>query len=223
MRLSYLFVGTCLVSSLAIGLWWLTSSDRNDGDGRVSEERLAPVEAWRTLEKGAKADPSPAVTRRRMLRNFPIMRGSPERMPLTTAARIRSTIGAPAGSLDLENAQRIQTAAGSSIWIVNGKGSITCLVQGHHGYFGCTTTADFAAHGLSIGMAEPSKKEGGPPRGFHVLGAAPDWVNVVKVRVGNGTPRNVAVRGGTYVTGPADVPIFVVGLCEGVGRGCRPA
>ena len=74
----------------------------------------------------------------------------------------------------------------------------------------CDAMARVAKHGLSLVVFEPPDHPGGPLRDFLVLGAAPDWAEAVRVKVGNKI-RRVAVRGNTYAL-HTEAPITMLRL-----------
>ena len=155
-------------------------------------------------------------------RNFPVMRGAPEEMPRSTRAHIRSTLGSALNRLDYTGAQHASTPHGG-IWLVNGEirgNDVTCMMQGGRGYFGCTTRADFAAHGLALGMASGGQRHGGHPRALYLLGRAPDWVKRVRVQIGHDRTQAIPVQSSIYALHSSDEPIFVDAFCSSNGM-CR--
>ncbi len=221
-----MFRALLVAGGVAAACLWLMLGDGDGsnvsaGAAKGAATRASPM--WRNLRSQAAAGALATGTRLSELRTFSVMRGAPEPMPAGTDLHIRSTVGAPSGSFELEDAQRLHTSDGS-LTIVNGKGSgrgITCIVQGSRGYVGCTTTAEFAVHGLALGIAKSPGVPGGHPREFYVLGVAPDWVKSVELRIGAGRTQNVPVRGNAYTTGPAKAPVFVERFCRSDGGGCK--
>jgi hypothetical protein len=165
---------------------------------------------WNSLARKAQTSPPQAHGRLMQARKFPIMRTAPEKMPSRMDAHIRSSMGSPPRSFDLENAQLVGTADGD-IWIVNGQNAgtgITCLVQANGGAVACTTASDFISHGLALGTADPAKQDGGRPEVFHLLGVVPKWVSAVQVRIGGRRIRRIPVSENSYAM-RADAPLFI--------------
>ncbi len=218
------FTRVALIGLSVACVWYaLVSSGQGEPGGSPGAENgvvAIPSSIWSALERRAKAGPSQAATRRRQLRNFSIMRSAPERMPPSTGRHIESITGVPPSSLDLGSAQYAYSASGG-IWLVNGR-KITCMVQGRRGSLACATTADFAARGLVLGTAKAPKKDGGPPRSFRVLGIAPNWVDLVQVRIGIRKARSIPVVDHVYAL-HASVPIFVERFCGRPDQSCRSA
>jgi hypothetical protein len=208
--------GSVALAGFAIACaWHVFTHDQHDKFHADKVVKVNSPPMWEALEKKAKAGPSQASARRRQMRSFPIMRSVPEGMPSSMEGHIRVTTGAPPAGLNTRTAQRLHTSDGD-VWIVNGR-STTCIVKGA---LACTTTADFAAHGLVLGMAKSSKRAGGPPRDFQLLGLAPKWVRAVQVTIGRAM-RRIPVRFNAYAM-RSDVPSFVVGFCKGMHQACQP-
>ncbi len=150
--------------------------------------------------------------------------GDPEvELPPDVEVSLRRVVGP--GALRVDSAHFARTSSGG-IWIVMGEASgesVACLVQAGQGAASCSPLAEAARNGLSLGIVEPAKDPGKPPRGFLVLGVAPDWVKLAQLRVGVGkdaTVRTVPVRGNAYAL-RAKAPILVEGFCGLNRRSCR--
>lgn len=202
------------------GVVWFLGRSHGDpsSESKPSIGKQAMASAmWPALEDESSGPPTRALARRRLRQNFRVMRGSSERMSVRLAAHIEAMAGASPNSLELESAQRIMKG-GRPLWIVNGR-EITCIFQGA---LACTTTADFADHGLVVGMASSQGKGSSRPRDFRILGVAPSWVAAVQVRVGSRNTWRIPVRSNVYGMRSA-APSFVVGFCGATAaQTCRP-
>jgi hypothetical protein len=179
------------VALVATGAVWRLVS----GAGEASDTTRSVVAAphagiWRRLQSG----PSATVARRAERRRFRLMRGPVEAMPMSLQTRVKAVLGAPS-SARFARTQLAQTHAGG-VWVVELE-KATCLVQAGSGAAACDSTAGFVRRGIVLGLFEPPTPAGGPPRGFLVLGIAPDWARTVALGVGNRV-RRVRVHGNVY-------------------------
>lgn len=185
---------SCLLIAAAVGLWYWSpwSGDPGTANALHDDTPAGRAVLWHEIRKQAKTGPSPAASRKALLRALRIMRGRPERMPPRMRAHIRKTIGTPPGGLRLERAQYARTSAGG-IWITSGK-RVTCLAQADRGAVACDSVAAFAEQGLVLGAF---KAPAGRPRDFLVLGVAPDWAMAARLQTRDG-PARVPIQGNAY-------------------------
>jgi hypothetical protein len=170
---------------------------------------------WNAMSADAAGRRDQLSTQRRFRREFFIARSPTELLPKPVDQYLRATLGAPPGSFALGTAQHVRSLSGE-IWVIHGKrkgSGITCIVQGADGYVGCTSSSDFAARGLALGMARPSRQGSNRPQDFQLMGIAPDWVKTVQVRVGSRTVWAIPVRGSIYSL-RAKAPMFVERFCN---------
>lgn len=185
-----------LLVGLVGGIWYL-SARSGEGSAIHPAGAAAPDSGLEELQKKAETGPSPVVSRRGERRAFQIMQGRFERMSPRMKGLIETTFGTRHTGLQLDRAQYARTEDGG-IWIVDGK-NITCLVQASHGALACGTTAEVVDNGLVLGLYAAPERATESTRRFVVLGIAPDWAKVARLKVGS-TIRAVAVRGNSYAS-----------------------
>ncbi len=91
--------------------------------------------------------------------------------------------------------------------MVNGEGSVTCIVQATGGAISCTNTTTFLQRGLILGVFTAIKNPAEKPHDFFAWGIAPDWAKKVLLKVGD-MIQPVAVRHNGYAL-HAHVPIIL--------------
>jgi hypothetical protein len=190
-------------------------------NGAKAQDPTHHLALWATLQQRG-SQSSPSHIRRLQLKNFSLMRGPSEPMPQRVGTHVTATMGAPSDSLDLSHAQ-VAPIRNGHIWIVSSRDlTVTCILQGNLGSLSCDTASTVAARGLVLGLAKPPQREGQTTHNFYALGIVPDWVKVVKVRLGDKGKRNVIVSGNTFITPhAAHVPVLISLFCNEEGQRCR--
>lgn len=203
----------------AVGVAWVWSACAHEDD---SSPREAPPSRPRPAGANEAIAKDVAEGWGELHRAFPFAKSPTESLPARAVVHLQATLGTPANGLLLGHAQQINSPSGS-VWVIPGKRNsekLVCVLQGIEGYIGCTSLLKFAARGLALGMAKPSRLKGEPPQDFRVLGVAPDWVEVVRVNVGTDGLRDVPVRSGVYGHRAA-APILIERFCSRDRRVCR--
>ncbi|HKT84144.1 MAG TPA: hypothetical protein VJQ84_09950, partial [Solirubrobacterales bacterium] len=98
-------------------------------------------------------------------------------------------------------------------------GDVTCAVKAGSGAVSCLPTTISARAGITLGLDTRATNEGTSPRGFLLIGVAPDWVKTVGVRISGGPNRTLPVKHNVYSMRAA-APILAEEYCGRSPRGC---
>jgi hypothetical protein len=149
----------------------------------------------------------------RELRAFAVLRIGLRAIPVPFRRKIRSQLSERIHNLDFEAARYTRTRV-SGIWIFSARGT-TCVARTGDAAMACDSKGHFVSRGLSFAVFEAPSKTVDSLHGFVSVGVAPDWVQTVRLKVGQRN-QEVAVHSNTYGL-RSNSPIFVEGL-EGRGE-----
>jgi hypothetical protein len=153
-----------------------------------------PVAGWANRISKGTPEP-PRAVEVRLLHTFQVLRGTPERMPITTRSHIESALNPVPGTLKWSTAKYVRTGH-DGIWLVWGP-SVVCGIQAPGGEVGCSPIDSFVEQGLILGVFRPDKNSASRPRSSAVLGIAPDWARAARLDVGDKV-RTVAIKRNGY-------------------------
>lgn len=108
--------------------------------------------------------------------------------------------------LRLDKAFYGSAADGEVLWIIPGR-AVICILRASTLAFACATWASARAEGLLLQTYDSGDRPDGPPTHFTVMGAVPDGVRGVEVRIGK-LPRVLPVRNNTFAA-EADRVIWI--------------
>lgn len=138
-----------------------------------------------------------------------VMIGPPEELPSKLRAHIVAIIPSHRTDIELGRSQYVPFGK-VGVWIVGGQ-RVMCVAQSGQGAIGCEPSAEFSEHGIAVGSFEPPTHAGGSPREFRIAGVMPDWVESIRVQVGDDPVRSVTVRSNAFMV-ESDKSIRVMGL-----------
>lgn len=149
---------------------------------------------WQGLGEKAFREAPLRVARERQRAAFQLLRGRSEQLPDSVRVQIGRSIGARPGEFGLEFTHRIPGSRG--LWVAGGE-NLTCIAYNGGRQTACDTATRAARRGLALGIANV-RRPGDRPEGYVVVGLAPDWVQMARVRVGE-TERRVPVENNAYI------------------------
>lgn len=119
-------------------------------------------------------------------------------MPASLAARTRASreVTEAGRVLQFDQAQRAYTSAGG-VWVLYGQDRM-CAVQARGGALTCLATRLAVKQGLVLGLFIAPARPTELPNNFLVLGIAPDWARVARLRIGQREIREIPIRGNAY-------------------------
>lgn len=194
------------ILGLLLALWYVlaetgSSDERPARGGDVPANSIDDVEAAQTAA-------------------YRILRGPEGKAPLHVTASVERA-WEPRGDFRVTGAHSAPTPGGW-IWVVTGEvggESVTCAVKAGSGAVSCLPTALTTRAGLALGIDTRREESSTAPRGFLLIGIAPDWVERVRVGVAEGGARVLPVKHNVYST-RAGSPVVVEGYCRDGVRRC---
>jgi hypothetical protein len=159
-------------------------------------------------------------------RSYGILREHTVSSPPRIEASVQRALDHRGQTFRLESSHLAHTPRGD-LWVIAGVTagrSGSCLIWARSGAISCTSAAEVIRNGMALGVVEPASDPSRAPRGFLILGIAPDWAQAARLQVGvgkNARFRLVAVRHNAYAF-RSQAPSLVEGLCTKAFGRCKP-